>query len=119
MAGYLDITIDAGATFNTSVTLTDVNGNSLNLASAAFNSQVKKSFITSNVAANIVVTIANTSSGVVYLGMDSLTTSNLACWPTQWYYDVVMTNTISNVSQRVLQGILYVNPGVSYIPNAT
>lgn len=117
MAGYLDITTDAGATFNTTVTLTDVNGNALNLTNVVFNAQAKKSYITANVAANIAITVANTSSGVIYLGMDALTTANLI-WPNKYVYDVVMTNTISNVSQRVLQGILYINPAVSSTPNA-
>lgn len=117
MAGYLDITSDAGATFNTTVTLADVNGNPLNLANVVFNSQVKKSFITANVAASFYITVANSAGGVIYLGMDALTTANLT-WPSKFVYDVVMTNTTSNVSQRVLQGILYMNPAVSSTPNA-
>lgn len=119
MAGYLDITLDAGTTFNNAVTLTDVNGNLLPLANVNFNSVVKTSFITSNVSANMTITIANTASGQIYLGMDALTTANLGNWPSKYCYDVVMTNITSNVSQRVLQGILYVTPAVSMTPNAT
>lgn len=119
MAGYLDLTLDAGATFNNAVTLTDVNGNLLPLANVNFNATVKTSFITSNVAATMAVTIANTSSGQIYLGLDALSTANLGNWPSKYCYDVVMTNTQSNVSQRVLQGIMYVTPAVSVTPNAT
>ena len=116
-AGYLDIQIDGGASFNTSITLTDVNGNPLNLTNVIINSQAKKSFISANISANIAVSVANVSTGIVYLSMDALTTANLTCWPSKYYYDVIMTNTETNLSQRVLQGILYVNPSISYTPN--
>lgn len=113
-AGWLDLNVDRGTSFNTSVVLTDVNGNPMNLTNVVINSVIKKSYITSNVAANITCTIANSVSGIIYLTIPYQITQNL--WPYRYVYDVVLRNTTSNSVTRVLEGTIYINPGVSTPP---
>lgn len=108
---YLDLFLDQGATFNSAITLVDVNGNALNLVNYVVSSEMKKSYITSNVAATFIITSANGVSGMVNLNLPYQVTQNLK--PIRYVYDVVIRNTIDNTVSRVLEGTIFVQAGVS------
>ena len=112
-AGYIDLFLDQGATFNTAITLTDVNGNALNLANYQVSSKVKKSYITSNVAATFIITVANNLSGMINLSLPYQVTQNLR--PQRYVYDVIIKDA-SNTASRVLEGTVYVDAGVTSSP---
>lgn len=114
MVGYIDIFCDRGTTFNTSVTLTDTNGNTLNLVNYLIASEMKKSYVTANVAATFSITVPNPSNGQVILGLDAATTANLS--PMRYVFDMVIKNTTTNLVTRILEGTVYVNPSVTPAP---
>lgn len=109
--GYLDLFVYQGASFNTAITLTDVNNAPMNLVNTTINSTIKKSYITANIAAQFTATIANVQGGVVFLSLPYQTTANLS--PKRYVYDVVMFDHTANIVTRILEGTIYLQPGVT------
>lgn len=107
---YAELTIDQGSTFETSITITGDDGDVLNVTNYTFTSSIKKSYYSSNVSANITVGIMDANTGNINLFISAATTANLKAG--RYLYDVKMTNS-SNVSTRIVEGILIVTPQVT------
>lgn len=106
-AGYSELFLEQGASFNTSITLDDVAGDAFNLYSYTATSQMRKSYYSSNAAATFTVATGNDPSlGVITMSLDSANTANI--YPGRYVYDVYVTNESSRV--RVLEGIVNVTP---------
>lgn len=112
--GYLDLFIPQGATYNTSVSLTDVNGSPINLAFYTINSIIKKSYITSNIAATFTVSVSNSNGGIIELSLSRHTTANLT--PKRYVYDVLLIDTSNDSANRILEGTIYLTPGTTIVP---
>ena len=97
------------------MTLTDSYGNPYNLTAFTINSQAKKSYISSNVAFQFTATVANAVNGIVTLSLPSGTTSTIPYG--NYVYDVIITDPYGAVT-RVLEGQVYVSPGVTNITTA-
>jgi hypothetical protein len=114
-AGYSDQYLEQGSTFNTQLTLTDDYGNPYNLTGFSLAGRAKKSYNTSNVAFVFTITTANANTGIITLGLSAATTANV---PTGKYvYDIIVTSATQIVS-RVLEGQIYVSPGVTGVTNS-
>lgn len=114
-AGYLDLFMDQGSTFNTSITLTDTSGSPLNLSNYVIAGQMKKSYITANVDAVFTISAANNLSGMVSLSLPYQVTQNLTP-DVRYLYDIVIRNTVTNIASKVLTGTVYVIPGITPSP---
>lgn len=108
MATKANLLIDQGSTFSTTVTITDTNGNLLNLTGYTGAAQMRKSY-TSSTAYNFNVSVGNTS-GTITLSMSANTTANIAGG--RYLYDVELIDT-SNTVSRVFEGIVTVNPNIT------
>jgi hypothetical protein len=109
-AGYTELFLEQGASFNTSIVLDDVAGESFNLLSYTASSQMRKSYYSSNAAATFSVTTGNDPTlGVITMSLNSANTANI--YPGRYVYDVYLTNNLSRV--RVLEGIVNVTPQVT------
>jgi hypothetical protein len=109
-AGYSELFLEQGASFNTSITLDDVNGEAFNLSTYSASSQMRKSYYSSNAAATFTVTTgADPSLGVITISLDSANTANV--YPGRYLYDVYLSSGNSRV--RVLEGIVNVTPQVT------
>ena len=106
MATKANISIDQGTTFNTIISLTDDSGNPLDLSVYTAESQIRKSYSSSN-AVNFYISL---SLGEITLSLDSNTSGNLTAG--RYVYDVIVTDS-SNTITRVVEGIVTVNPSVS------
>lgn len=112
-AGYSELFLEQGASFNTSITLDDVAGEAFNLVSYTASSQMRKSYYSSNAAATFSVSTGNDPSlGVITISLDSANTANI--YPGRYVYDVYVTSGASRV--RVLEGIINVTPQVTKTP---
>ena len=109
-AAYSNLFMDQGTTFQTSIVLDDAYGNTYNLSQMIVHSQIRKSYTSANATATFATTI-NTGSGTVTLELNANTTANIASG--RYVYDAMLTNTISNVSTRILEGIIQVSPSVT------
>ncbi len=109
-AGYTELFLEQGSSFNASIELDDVAGEAFNLATHSASSQMRKSYYSSNAAATFSVSTGNDPTlGVITISLDSANTANI--YPGRYVYDVYLTNTISRV--RVLEGIVNVSPQVT------
>ena len=110
-AGYSELFLEQGATFNTSITLDDVAGEAFNLVSYTATSQMRKSYYSSNAAATFSVSTGNNPVlGTITLSLDSANTANI--YPGRYVYDVYITNPVGS-RIRVLEGIINVTPQVT------
>ena len=107
-AGYSELFLEQGASFNTSITLDDVSGENFNLVSYTATSQMRKSYYSSNAAATFTVSTGDDpTQGIITMSLDSANTANI--YPGRYVYDVYVT---SGPQQRirVLEGIINVTP---------
>ena len=111
-SGYTELFLEQGASFNTSITLDDVNGESFNLTTFSASSQMRKSYYSSNAAATFTVSTGDNVSGTITISLDSANTANVI--PGRYLFDVYLTNNISRI--RVLEGIVNVTPQVTKTP---
>ncbi len=109
MAAYSEITIEQGATFSTTVDVTDVYNQAINLSGYTASSMMRKSYYTSSYN-TITATITGTSNGEITLSMTAANTSNLT--PGRYVYDLVINNGANTIT-RVVEGIVTVLPSVT------
>lgn len=107
MATKSNLVIDQGATFSTDLTLTDENGDALNLVGYTANSQMRKWYTSTNSVSFSAST--NTDTGTVTLSLTANQTALLTAG--RYVYDVEISDgtTIS----RIVEGIVTVSPNVT------
>lgn len=113
-AGYQNLYIEKGTTFDISITLDDVYGNNYDLTNATASSQIRKSYYSANATATFSTSI-DVSSATIALSLDSNQTANIA--PGRYVYDAKISfpgvaNTAPSVI-RILEGIVDVSPSVT------
>tara|TARA_B100001778_G_scaffold243750_1_gene204062 strand:- start:884 stop:1216 length:333 start_codon:yes stop_codon:yes gene_type:complete len=109
MAARADIIIDQGTTFSTVVTVTDDNGNVVDLTNYEAASQIRKHHTSSAVTSTFVITNGGTN-GQLTLELAWSATASMAAG--RYVYDVEVT-TAAGVVSRVVEGIVTVNPQVT------
>lgn len=107
---YVELNIDQGTTFETSLDLTNDDGSTMNVTSYTFLSQIRKSYFSNTVTANITTTIVNAAAGNVKMSMTAANTANIKAG--RYLYDLKMTSP-SGVTTRVIEGIITISPQVS------
>lgn len=108
MATKANLFVDQGATFSTTVNLTDSDGNPIDLSGYTGAAQMRKSY-TSSTSVAFVVTL-DELNGTITLGLTANTTANIAGG--RYLYDVELTDSTNAVS-RVFEGIVTVNPNIT------
>ena len=109
MASISNIFIDQGATFTTTVTVTDSNGDAVNLSGYSVAAQIRKTFLSSTATA-FTATISNASSGEITISLSPTQTAALESG--RFVYDVVITAS-GGTKTRVVEGQVTVNPSVT------
>ena len=115
-AGYSDQYLEQGTTFTSQLTLADAYGNPYNLTGFTIASQAKKSYYSSNVYIQFTTSVYNANNGVIQLSLDAPTSANVPAG--NYVYDVTIQQTSSGIVTRVLEGKVYVSPGVTNITTA-
>lgn len=108
MATKANLFIDQGATFYTIITLTDSNGDPIDITGYTGAAQMRKHY-TSSTAKTFTVALGNTN-GTIALSMSANTTANIEAG--RYLYDVELTDGSGSVS-RVFEGIVTVNPNIT------
>lgn len=109
-AAYSNLYLEQGTTFTTTITLDDVYGETYNLVGYTASSQMRKSYYSSNATA-IFDTVVNVGQGSVTLSLDSQVTANITAG--RYVYDAIIVDTNTNVTTRILEGIIDVSPRVT------
>lgn len=108
MATYAELTIEQGATFSSTVSVYDGNGDLYDLAGYTPFAQIRKSYYTT-AHSNISVSVGDAANGLIILSLPASDTANLI--PGRYVYDLVIDN--ANVRLRVVEGIATVFPSVT------
>jgi hypothetical protein len=111
MAAYVELYMDQGASFNNTINITDdVTNAPVSLSGYQIYSQMRRSYYSANATANIICSIVIGSSGEVNLSLPAANTANIK--PGRYLFDV-RTIDESNTTNRILEGIITVTPGIS------
>ena len=111
-AGYQELFLEQGASFNSTITLDDVYGETYNLYNFSSSSQMRKSYYSANSTAVFNTTIFP-EQGEISLTLSALATANI--YPGRYVYDLLIySNTdAANNTIRILEGIINVTPSVT------
>ena len=109
MAAYVELTLEQGADFNTTVNVRDGTGVATNLSSYQVAAQLRKSHYSTS-AVNFTVQVTDSQSGEITMSMNASTTSTVT--PGRYVYDLLITSP-TNVKTRVIEGIVNVLPSVT------
>lgn len=107
---YAELTIDQGATFETTIDLIADDGSAVNVAGYLFQGQIRKSYYSGSAAADFIIQPVNEATGNVKIYLSPETTSGIQ--PGRYVYDVKMTDT-ANVVTRIVEGIVTITPQVT------
>lgn len=111
MTAYLDI--DQGSDFTAEIDLENDDGTPMNLTGSAVYSQFRKSF-NSTTAYSFTCEILDALNGKFALKL--LGTTSSAIRPGRYLYDVEVYNSTTNRKNRVVEGIITINPEITKIP---
>jgi hypothetical protein len=109
LAAFSELTIEQGATYNTTVNVEDDAGNAINLYAYTANSQMRKSYYSST-AYTIGASVTGTANGEITLSITAANTANLSAG--RYVYDLKITSA-NNIVTRVVEGIATVLPSVT------
>jgi len=108
MATKVNIVLDQGTDFETTVNLTNDEGAQLDLTGMSAASQIRKTYSSSNSVA-FTTALAN-NNGTLTLSLNNATTASMS--PGRYKYDVEITST-GGVITRILEGTVTVTPEVT------
>tara|TARA_Y100000590_G_scaffold431628_1_gene546598 strand:- start:330 stop:665 length:336 start_codon:yes stop_codon:yes gene_type:complete len=109
MAAVSNLYIDQGADFSTTLSLTDSNGDVLNLTGYSALGQMRKTFGSSTISATFGVALT-AATGQVTLTLTDVITAGLSSG--RYVYDILLTDS-SGDKTRILEGHATVTPSVS------
>jgi len=110
MAAKANIVIDQGADFSTTVTVTDDNGNAVDLTGYSCTGQIRKHY-TSNTAYDFTTSFSSPrSTGQITISLSRSTTSSIEAG--RYVYDVEITSS-ANTRSRLVEGIATITPEVT------
>ena len=112
-AGYQELFLEAGATFNRTITIDDITGASYNLHNFSASSQMRKSYYSANVAATFSSIITSPTYGIITISLNANESSNIT--PGRYVYDVKISDNTdpANNTIRILEGTIIVSPQVT------
>jgi hypothetical protein len=112
MAEYVELNIDKGSTFSTTIYITDDDTNlPQNLIGTIVTSGLKRSLVSSNVDAYFTcITDPANTAGMISISMTAANTANLKVG--SYFFDVVTTNDLGDKS-RLIEGVVFVSPSIT------
>ncbi len=113
MSEYVELFIDQGSNFDTTINIADDDTNApQNLSGIVVTSQLRRSMLSVNAAASFVCSVSDTSNGEIYLEMSAANTSNLKVGT--YFFDVRLFYTgENNYYTRLIEGVVHVTPGIT------
>lgn len=105
----VNISIEQGADFASTFTITNSDGSVYNLLNTSATAKLKK-FPESETSYSFSTSIT-VSTGKITLAMANSITSTIPSG--RYYYDILLTNNVSGLKTRVIQGMALVSAAVS------
>lgn len=111
MAAVANLRIDQGATFTSDVTVTNSDGDAVDLAGYTATAKMANAHGSSTYTTITTTIASDTTTGVISLSLTDSQTAALDA-PSRYVYDVYITKTSDSTVTRVIEGIITVNPKV-------
>ena len=111
MAAYVELYMDQGATFTNVLNITDdLTNTSLNVASYTVTSQIRRSYYSANITANLVCTITDAANGEITMTLDAANTATIKAG--RYVFDIKNEDEDGTVT-RIIEGLITVTPSVT------
>jgi hypothetical protein len=113
MTEYVELYIDQGTNFNTTISIQDDLTNlAQNVEGYIIRSQLRRSLLSVNASANLACYVSNAANGEMTISLDSANTSNLR--PGTYFYDIKVIDTNNgNNTTRLIEGVIFVTPEIT------
>ena len=112
MSDYVELYMDQGADFSTTIAInTEDNNLPQNVAGYIVTSQLRKSLVSVNAAANLVCTITDPANGEILVELDAGNTANIPAGT--YFYDVKVYDSIAGLRSRLIEGVIFVTPSIT------
>lgn len=106
MAAKINLVMDQGSTFSAEITVLDENDDPVDFTSYTANSQMRKSYTSSNA---YTFDVSGSNAGVITMAMNAATTNTISSG--RYVYDVEVS--VGTIKSRLIEGIILVNPQVT------
>ena len=112
MAEYVELFIDQGSNFSTTVNINDDNTNlPQNVYGYVVTSSLRRSLLSANAAANLTCSLSDPANGEFLISMTAGDTANLRSG--SYFFDVKTYDSINQVTNRLIEGVIFVTPSVT------
>jgi quinolinate synthase len=112
MSEYVELFMDQGADFSVTVQINSEDDNlAQNLDGYVVTSQLRKSLLSINAAANLVCTIPDPNLGEVFVELDAANTANIPAGT--YMFDIKVNDTLTGLRSRLIEGIMFVTPSIT------
>ena len=112
MAEYVELYIDQGSDFSTTVNLNDDSTNlPQNVYGYVVTSSLRRSLLSPNVSANLTCSVYDSANGELLIALTAGQTANLRFG--SYIFDVKVTDTLSATTSRLIEGVIFVAPSVT------
>ena len=111
MAAIANLRIDQGASFSSDVTVTNSDGDVVDLTGYTTTAKMAKSYGASSSVTITAAVASDATTGVIELTLTDTQTAALDA-PARYVYDVYITKTADSTVTRVIEGVITVNPKV-------
>jgi len=110
MAEYVELYIDQGADFSTTIAINDDTDNTAqNLSGYVVTSNLRKSLLSQNASASFVCSIPYPQSGEILLEMTAANTANISAG--RYFFDVLVND--NGLYSRLVEGVIFVTPSIT------
>jgi hypothetical protein len=109
LADFVEIFIEQGASYLSTVIVKDAENNPINLTDFSVSSQLRKSYY-STTSIDFTIVVDAPEEGIINMELDAKTTSNIR--PGRYVYDVKIEDDFGDAI-RVFEGTATVSPGVT------
>ena len=112
MSEYVELYIDRGSEFATTIEINDDNTNlPQNVVSLTVRSSLRRSLVSPNVYASFQCTTDANSEGAIFINMTAANTANLR--PGTYFFDVLTIEDGSDVRNRIIEGVVHVTQSIT------
>lgn len=110
MSDYIELYIDQGEDFSSTIVLRDDNTNMYsNIAGYSVRGTLRRSILSPNASGYFVCTVTDAANGEITMSMDSANTANMK--PGTYLFDIAYQ--VAQSSKRLLEGIVIINPSIT------
>lgn len=111
MAEYVELYIDQGSDFSTTINLNDDNTNlPQNVFGYSVSSTLRRSLLSPNASGYLSCSVYDPANGEFLITLSSSNTANLR--PGPYFFDVKVTDSTSTVT-RLIEGVIYITPSIT------